>query len=183
MCLSKDISGIFLLHCLLHFSDYRCPYQVCSDMRKWRDKGLKKISVSVNFSMSVFMRNDITEIIRKALTDNDLEPECLCIEITEMILMENITNTIKKLTELKALGVKIALDNFGIGYSTLNILSSLPLDILKETLIKSRLRLDAHSACIFPVIQHKNSLTYDSMPASFLYSLTKNLTAHHVRQT
>ena len=49
---------------------------------------------------------------------------------------------------------------------------------IKEALIKSRLRLDAHSACIFSAIRHKNSLTYDSMPAEFLCILTKNLTSH-----
>ena len=53
---------------------------------------------------------------------------------------------------------------------------------VKEPLIKSRLRLSTHLACIFSVISHINFLTYDSMPAKFLCNLTKNLTAQSVHR-
>ena len=53
---------------------------------------------------------------------------------------------------------------------------------LKEPLIKSRLRLGTHLACIFFVILHRNFLTGDSLPAKFLYNLTKNLTSQYVHQ-
>ena len=69
--------------------------------------------------------------IEKALADSDLDPEALTIEITETTLMRNIEDTVRRLTEIKALGVRIAIDDFGTGYSSLAHLQQFPVDALK----------------------------------------------------
>lgn len=94
-------------------------------------KSKRKLVVSVNISALQIMGNMFVEKFKSILTEVGVNPEFVGIEITETVLLENINENIKKIDELKRLGVTIALDDFGTGYSSLNYLVKLPISKVK----------------------------------------------------
>jgi diguanylate cyclase (GGDEF)-like protein len=91
------------------------------------------LTMSVNLSGRQVIEPDIVDVVAHALAQARVEPGtlCLCLEITETVLLEDLEVMARTLTALKALGVQIAVDDFGTGYSSLNYLQRLPVDILK----------------------------------------------------
>jgi diguanylate cyclase (GGDEF)-like protein len=87
--------------------------------------------VMVNISPLHFQRSDFVSSIRERLLSYAVPAGCLEIEITEGVLLDNAAHTIRKLEELKELGVRISIDDFGTGYSSLNYLKNLPIDKIK----------------------------------------------------
>ena len=105
--------------------------EACARMKQWVDDGLGLRTIAVNLSPRQFDRADIADRIRAILDETGLAPEYLEIEITETAIMEQGRNAIRKLEALKALGVKIAVDDFGTGHSSLSYLKRFPIDKLK----------------------------------------------------
>jgi EAL domain-containing protein (putative c-di-GMP-specific phosphodiesterase class I) len=89
------------------------------------------LGVSVNLSVRQLADRGLTDIVRDALEGAGLDPVCLTLEVTEGALVEKIEPMAAALTELKQLGVVLALDDFGIGYSSLGSLRDLPFDTIK----------------------------------------------------
>ncbi len=87
--------------------------------------------LSVNVAPHEFQQEDFVEIIYEILKDTELPPLQLGLEITERLLMSDLQDTIDKLHQLKSLGVTLAIDDFGIGYSSLSYLRRFPIDTLK----------------------------------------------------
>ena len=104
--------------------------EACSQIKKWQNVNLGLLKVSVNLSSQQFLKSDLTEIVKDTLFKTELKPECLELEITESMTME-VNYSIKTLTELNDLGVKISIDDFGTGYSSLSYLKKFPIDYLK----------------------------------------------------
>jgi diguanylate cyclase (GGDEF)-like protein len=102
---------------------------------RWADsfpeRGL--LTMAVNLSGRQVIEPDIVDVVAGALAKAHVPPQavCLCLEITESVLLEDLEVMSRRLTALKALGVKIAVDDFGTGYSSLNYLQRLPVDVLK----------------------------------------------------
>lgn len=105
--------------------------EACWQIKHWRDQGLPAFRVSVNLSARQFSDVNLISTIRKVLKETKIEGRLLQLEITESIAMENMDRTINKLRELKAMGVRLAIDDFGIGYSSLNYLKRFPIHTLK----------------------------------------------------
>jgi diguanylate cyclase (GGDEF)-like protein len=103
----------------------------CRDMCLLRSRYGADFPVMVNISPLHFQRSDFVDSIREKLASYGLPPCCLEIEITEGVLLDNAAHTIRKLEELKQLGVRISIDDFGTGYSSLNYLKNLPIDKIK----------------------------------------------------
>ena len=103
----------------------------CEYNKSWQRAGLRPIYVTVNISGIQFKQRDFVESIAQTLIDTGLEPKYLELELTESILMEPTEKTFNALNELKATGVKITIDDFGKGYSSLGYLKRLPIDTLK----------------------------------------------------
>ncbi len=103
----------------------------CDKNRKWNYLSKTKLSISVNVSVIQLNQKNFVSIVKKVLDETGLNPQYLTLEITESILIKSLEANIKKLEELKELGVKIALDDFGKGYSSLSYIMNLPIDILK----------------------------------------------------
>jgi diguanylate cyclase (GGDEF)-like protein/PAS domain S-box-containing protein len=101
----------------------------CARNRAWQDAGYKHLGINVNFSARQFQHNDLPAMIRKVLHDTGLPPECLNIEITESIAMEDYS--IELLNELAAVGIKILIDDFGTGFSSLRSLKRFPINAVK----------------------------------------------------
>jgi diguanylate cyclase (GGDEF)-like protein/PAS domain S-box-containing protein len=89
------------------------------------------LRVAVNISGRHLQQGNLVADVRHALAVSGLEPGCLVIELTESTIMQNTDINLARLRELKALGVRLAIDDFGVGYSSLSYLHRFPIDILK----------------------------------------------------
>jgi EAL domain-containing protein (putative c-di-GMP-specific phosphodiesterase class I) len=102
----------------------------CAQNKAWQEAGFARLPISINVSRCQLMYSDYKETIRNTLLLSGLEPKYLDIEISERIMQE-INNMAMSLSEIKSLGVKISIDDFGTGCSSLNILRNLHIDNLK----------------------------------------------------
>lgn len=89
------------------------------------------LTVSVNVSPVQLAEPGFVDVVVDALTTSGLRPGLLCLEVTETAAISDVADTVRVLGELRRLGVRIALDDFGTGHSSLSMLRSLPLDIVK----------------------------------------------------
>lgn len=105
--------------------------EACAQIAAWRKAGHPNLRMSVNVSAVQFRRSDWMDTVRRALRDTRLAPEALELEITESLLLQNVSETSVNLFELRKLGVSIAIDDFGTGYSSLSYLHKLPVTTLK----------------------------------------------------
>lgn len=103
----------------------------CGQLRAWQDAGLEVPRVAVNVSVRQFAQAGFPFLVRRILDETGLAPVCLEIEITESVLMKDGDAALETLRELKALGVQLAIDDFGVGYSSLSYLKQFPIDRLK----------------------------------------------------
>jgi diguanylate cyclase (GGDEF)-like protein/PAS domain S-box-containing protein len=107
--------------------------EACRSVRAWRDSIVagEGLRVAVNISGRHLQHADLVADVRHALEVSGLEPENLVIELTESTIMHNTEVNLERFRELKALGVRLAIDDFGMGYSSLSYLHRFPIDILK----------------------------------------------------
>ncbi|MFP6848532.1 MAG: EAL domain-containing protein [Pseudomonas sp.] len=103
----------------------------CRQMVEWRQAKIRVPKISVNLSARQFAEGDLDQRVAQILQQSTLAASCLELELTESILMEDVSNAMQTLTRLKKLGVFIAIDDFGTGYSSLNYLKQFPIDVLK----------------------------------------------------
>ena len=105
--------------------------EACRQMRSWQDSGLTAGTMAVNLSMRQFRQKDLTEKIRAVLCDTGLEPANLELELTESSIMDNLASAAIVLAELEQLGIRIAVDDFGTGHSSLSYLKVFSIHCLK----------------------------------------------------
>ncbi|MBR4831674.1 MAG: EAL domain-containing protein, partial [Butyrivibrio sp.] len=105
--------------------------KACECLRMWNEAGTGEYTVSVNLSVVQIMQNDIVEVIKKNIEDNNINPHNLVLELTERLAINDLARTKQTLLDIKALGVRLALDDFGTGYSALSSIRALPFDIIK----------------------------------------------------
>jgi diguanylate cyclase (GGDEF)-like protein/PAS domain S-box-containing protein len=107
--------------------------EACSQMRRWQEQFLDygPLSISVNLSGKEFLQPNLVARIDQALQRTGLPAECLKLEITESVIMDNASEAATMLEQLRALGAQISIDDFGTGYCSLSYLHTFPLDILK----------------------------------------------------
>ncbi|MBS0569317.1 MAG: EAL domain-containing protein [Proteobacteria bacterium] len=106
-------------------------HRACQQLRHWQDRGLNKVTMSVNLSALQLLRDELTQRLCEILAEVQLDPQHLELELTESVLMANPERAIHTLDRLHAVGVAIAIDDFGTGYSSLSYLKRLPIDRLK----------------------------------------------------
>jgi diguanylate cyclase (GGDEF)-like protein/PAS domain S-box-containing protein len=105
--------------------------EACRQHAQWRAEGLGEVTVSVNVSAVQLRDATLPDRLAEALARHRVGPGAVEIELTETFLMENATATVERLARLKQIGVSLAIDDFGIGYSSLNYLHRFPIDKLK----------------------------------------------------
>lgn len=103
----------------------------CEQNAAWHRAGLTPGRVGVNLSLRQFQQSNLVETVSRILTVSQLEPQYLELELTESLLMVNAEQMIETLLRLRKLGVKVSIDDFGSGYSSLSHLKNLPIDTLK----------------------------------------------------
>ena len=105
--------------------------QVCRQLRRWRDENGQVVPVSVNQSKILFYEADYVERMEKLIKKYQVPAEWITLEILEGLAMENIDKLNQVILRLKKIGFRISMDDFGSGYSSLNILGNLQIDELK----------------------------------------------------
>ncbi|WKY43998.1 EAL domain-containing protein [Eubacteriaceae bacterium ES2] len=103
----------------------------CSQIKNWSDQGFTQLPVAVNISSEQLENPDLVEIVKANLGKNKLRPERLELEIAETLAFQNDQKTLSNLKALKELGVSIAIDDFGVEYSSLNRIKTMPFDRIK----------------------------------------------------
>jgi len=103
---------------------------VCRQLKSWRDQGIETSS-AINLSASFFQHADFETTIEKALLKTGIPPESLELELTEATIMSDPQQVLGSMAAMKALGLQLSIDDFGIGYSSLSYLKKLPVDKLK----------------------------------------------------
>jgi diguanylate cyclase len=103
----------------------------CKQAKAWLDQGLQFQRIAVNVSVKQILHPNFLEMVEKVLTETTLEPQRLEIEITESLFMEDKHRVAAILRKLKEINIQIAIDDFGLGYSSLSYLKELPIDHLK----------------------------------------------------
>ena len=105
--------------------------QACWRQRAWRDMGLPRIPIAVNLSALHFVRPEIVADIHEALTRHGLEGRDLELEVTETVFMQDTAVSAGILGDLSAMGIKVIIDDFGVGFSSMNYLQRMPVNALK----------------------------------------------------
>ena len=103
----------------------------CKQIVSLRDQGIRSPRISVNVSPRQFQTQDVVKEIVTRLEKYDIEPDLLCIEITEEVFLERNAEILEALAQLRSLGINISIDDFGTGYSSLQYLHDLPATRLK----------------------------------------------------
>ncbi|MGF1539415.1 MAG: EAL domain-containing protein, partial [Pleurocapsa sp.] len=105
--------------------------EACNQIKLWHQAGLNFLSMSINLSGHQFKQSNLFHDLTQLLFDISIDAKFIELELTEQILVENVQANIQKLNLIKKLGVKVALDDFGNGYSSLGYLHQFSFDILK----------------------------------------------------
>jgi len=105
--------------------------EACAQAAPWNGNGAGPLAVSINLSARQVADADLAAVVAAAVSRNDLDPSLIEIEITESMLLKQGDASLENLGRLEELGVKLILDDFGVGYSSLDYLRRLSLDRLK----------------------------------------------------
>lgn len=111
--------------------DFYIFEQVCAHMRKWLDEGIRVLPISVNVSRLHLMDPDFIDNYGSIISKYGIPPDLLEFEITEQMPLASEDFLIETFNNIVKLGVRLAMDDFGSGYSSLNILHNMPFDTLK----------------------------------------------------
>lgn len=103
-----------------------------AELSRWRSQGVAQgVLLRLNISPIQLVGSEFVETVAGMLAEFSLEARSVCLEVTESVVVEDIQTARVTLARLKDVGVQIAIDNFGTGYSVLSQLKSLPVDMLK----------------------------------------------------
>ncbi|HEY8606022.1 MAG TPA: EAL domain-containing protein [Noviherbaspirillum sp.] len=105
--------------------------EACRQHQAWREAGLPSMSIAINVAPQQFRQRSFVAQLAESVRRSGMDPSCLQIELKESTVLEDVPDTIASLQELRSFGIRVALDDFGIGYSSIGLLSTLPIDKLK----------------------------------------------------
>jgi len=103
----------------------------CRQLAQWQGTDFEHLRIAVNLSGRELDDEDLVDHIREALETHNVPPKRLEVELTEEIFIQNIEHNLDQLSRLHKLGVQLAIDDFGVGYSSLGYLRDFPVDLLK----------------------------------------------------
>lgn len=101
------------------------------EVRDWQERGLPALNLSVNLSPRQFRHPDLPGMVERVLAESGLEAERLELEITERLIIVDLEHTVDTLSRITRLGVRVSIDDFGTGHSSLAYLRRLPVHALK----------------------------------------------------
>lgn len=127
--------------------------QACQDCLRWERDGYGELTIAVNTSVKLFDSHLLYDTVRESLEQCKLPPERLELEITESIVIHDMTDVIAQLNQIRSLGVKVSMDDFGSGYSSLGTLDRIPIDTVKiDRMFVNESHLPAKQAIIRTIV-------------------------------
>ncbi len=105
--------------------------EACKAIRQWLDEGRKPVPLSVNISRYHIKHNDLVGTFTRLLKKYNLQPDLLTLEITESLFLDNPQQLNRVLIRLKDMGFKLEVDDFGSGFSSLNLIRNISVDTIK----------------------------------------------------
>lgn len=125
----------------------------CREHRRWLEAGYQDLRVAVNLSARQFREYNLLELVTRVLAETHMPPHSLELELTEGMLMQHTDTTVQTLKALSDLGVQLAIDDFGIGYSNLSYLRRFTIHKLKidQSFVRD-LQVDVDAAAIVSAI-------------------------------
>lgn len=132
----------------------------CIQAKQWHKEGYNNIKIGVNISPKQIQMDSFVDIVSNIIKETKLQPNYLDLEITESASFQNEAEVIRKLNELKKIGIQISIDDFGTGYSSLSYLNKLPVDTLKiaQEFVKNIKADETNKAIISSIIAVAKSL-------------------------
>jgi diguanylate cyclase (GGDEF)-like protein/PAS domain S-box-containing protein len=103
----------------------------CQQLKVWQEEGLPPVTISVNISPRQFMSRRLVSTLLAIVRDVGADPRYIELEITETMIMRNVEQSIETLSQLRSVGMQVAVDDFGVGYSSLGQLKRLPASSMK----------------------------------------------------
>lgn len=153
--------------------------QACSQAAIWKDKFGFDFRIAVNMSIRQIHDSDMCATTKEALTESGLPANCLTLELTENMVMENAESNIELLRTLKSLGIKLSIDDFGTGYSSLSYLQRFPLDELKiDRSFIEEIKSENHRA---PIVRAMVSLAHDLEMSVVAEGVETEMQLQHMR--
>jgi diguanylate cyclase (GGDEF)-like protein/PAS domain S-box-containing protein len=131
----------------------------CQQIKEWQAMGLDPINVAVNISGHQFNEDNLVQKVEKQVVQSGIDPGILELELTETILMKNSNSAISRLKSLNEFGLRLSIDDFGTGFSSLKYLKDMPIHNLKidQTFVHEH-QLKANSAIIQAVVSLAQNL-------------------------
>jgi EAL domain-containing protein (putative c-di-GMP-specific phosphodiesterase class I) len=135
-------------------------HTACAQAQAWTAAGLPAIQVSVNISALHFKHRRLVDMVRRAIAATGFDPGFLELELTESVAVHDDDDTRSTLADLRAMGVQIAIDDFGVGYSMLGRLRDFPIDTLKidKSFVWEITDGDGHAPIVAAIIAMGHSL-------------------------
>ena len=127
------------------------------------------LPIAVNISSLQFLQNDFTDLVTTVLQETGVSPQSLELEISETLSMQDPRSTIRVLTALRNLGVRLVVDDFGTGYTNLSFLKQFPLDTIK-----------LHQSFVRDIERNPEDLAISDAVISMAHSLHLRVTAEGV---
>jgi diguanylate cyclase (GGDEF)-like protein/PAS domain S-box-containing protein len=132
----------------------------CVQNRSWQNQGYRPHRVSVNLSFRQFQQKDLIQTIGGILRDTKMDSNMLELELTESILMKDPEMAIETMRELGSMGIRISIDDFGVGYSSLSYLRRFPIHTLKidRSFVRDSISDPDDAAIVTAIISMAHSL-------------------------
>src|SRR5258708_2151502 len=105
--------------------------EACAQNMAWQRRGLRPVSMAVNLSPRQFADDHLLQDIDEALAASGMSPVLLQLEVTESMMMRNVSRAIKVLDAIQSRGIRLAIDDFGTGYSSMSLMKQFPIDTIK----------------------------------------------------
>ena len=137
---------------------------VCQQIKSWsHDLNKKNLQIAVNVSVRQFKQENFAEKIENLLDKYEINSECLKLELTESILLENPVEITQKIKKLQCRGIKFSMDDFGTGYSSLSYLTRLPLNQLKidQSFIRCISQNNSNAVLVKTIIEMAKNLNIE----------------------
>ncbi|BCR04485.1 hypothetical protein DESUT3_15540 [Desulfuromonas versatilis] len=137
----------------------------CRQNLAWQDQGLPPVRMAVNISPRQFYKGDLVAKVSSILEDTGMDPAQLELEITESMIMEEVETAVSTMHEISAMGIALAIDDFGSGYSSLAYLKRFPISRLKidRAFVKDIPNDTNDAAIVSAAIAMANSLNLDTV--------------------
>ncbi len=139
--------------------------EACRGLKSFQDQYPTQppLSMSINISSKQFSQKDLVAKLAGFIRETGIDPQCLALEITETMIMENVDAAVETMTQMRAMGVHLHIDDFGTGHSSLSYLHRFPVNALKidRSFIKKLAADGSNKEIILSIISLANSLKVD----------------------